>query len=226
MANEKDLAVLSLYVYEADSRNKPDIPTGWSILTDAVGTSGFAYAVFQGSAHEIVISYRGSDDGVDWLTNLGLTSTQELQAAQIAVQYINQGANVSFTGHSLGGGLAATMAVWFNRPATVFDPAPTQNAATDPVLVNQGMQAIVGDRRVDAKGATITLTEGQTEVAFALVQKGAVIERALAMECNACLRQSPYIPESIADYPCFTGTIGLFDNEPQAANAADWRVAA
>jgi hypothetical protein len=48
MTNEQDLAVLSLHLYEANIRNKPDIPTGRSKLTESTGTSGFAYAVFAG----------------------------------------------------------------------------------------------------------------------------------------------------------------------------------
>lgn len=126
MANETDSALMSLYAYAASNDNSPVFSSDWTVLEDrTTGTFGFAYAVFQGPGGEIVISYRGSDDGEDWLTNAGVTIEQEIQAAKVAARYINQGGNVSFTGHSLGGGLASTMAVWFNRPATVFDPAPT-----------------------------------------------------------------------------------------------------
>ena len=37
-------------------------------------------------------------------------------------------------------------------------------------LGGKGIKVILGDRSVDADGATITLTEGQTEVRFALIQ--------------------------------------------------------
>ncbi len=33
-------------------------------------------------------------------------------------------ANITFTGHSLGGGLASLMGIFFNKPAVIFDPAP------------------------------------------------------------------------------------------------------
>ena len=105
MANEKELSVLSLYVYEADPRNTPLLPTGWFEITPrTAGTSGFAYAVFQGPGGEVVISYRGTDNfwSGDMLTNIGATAAQEKQAAAIAAHYINQGLNVTFTGHSLG----------------------------------------------------------------------------------------------------------------------------
>ena len=43
------------------------------------------------------------------------------------------GSNITFTGHSLGGGLASVMAVWYNRPAVVFDEAPFELTAISPV---------------------------------------------------------------------------------------------
>ena len=107
MANTQESAVLSLYVYRADvpdGFNKPLLPSGWVSLAEATGTSGFAYAVFQGPGGEVVISYRGTDAfwSGDMLTNIGATAAQEKQAAAIAAYYINQGLNVTFTGHSLG----------------------------------------------------------------------------------------------------------------------------
>jgi len=41
------------------------------------------------------------------------------------------GSTISFTGHSLGGGLASVMGVWFGKSATTFAPAPFGLAATD-----------------------------------------------------------------------------------------------
>ncbi len=45
------------------------------------------------------------------------------------------GTNISFTGHSLGGGIASLMAVFFNKQATVFDEAPFQLTAINPLTV-------------------------------------------------------------------------------------------
>jgi Protein of unknown function (DUF2974) len=141
MITKETYALLALEVYAAGREdNKPIIPTQWvKILPQPLGTFGFAYAVYQNTAtNEIVISYRGTDnDFGDWATNLGVTFTQEAQAAEVYARVLRdygvdaQGSNISFTGHSLGGGLAASMAVWFNRPATVFDPAPSESLSKD-----------------------------------------------------------------------------------------------
>jgi len=144
MTTVKELAALSLYAYSANQRNEPLLAEWQPIVDRTTGPQGFAYAVFRNSStNEIVIAFRGTDDlSVDWLGNGGLLVAQERQAAKVYAQVLRdfgsdaQGSNISFTGHSLGGGLAATMGVWFNRPATVFDPAPTQSVATDFSIVN------------------------------------------------------------------------------------------
>ncbi|WP_371256958.1 hypothetical protein [Ottowia sp. oral taxon 894] len=63
---------------------------------------------------------------------------------------------ISFTGHSLGGGLASNMAVWFNRPATTFAEAPFEAAVNNP--------------------ATITLTAATLTAHAAIVQSMAVLK--------------------------------------------------
>lgn len=89
---------------------------------------------------EIVISYAGtdfSDFTGDWLeANIplafGLSSDQLRQAAlyYLQVKDANPGATISFTGHSLGGGLAALMGVFFDEKAVTFDQAPFANSAS------------------------------------------------------------------------------------------------
>lgn len=87
----------------------------------------------------MVIAFRGTDGNyiTDILTNIGVVISQEKQAAAVYAQALaTYCSNITFTGHSMGGGIAATMAVWFNRPAVVFDPAPTQDVATNLSVVN------------------------------------------------------------------------------------------
>lgn len=105
------------------------------------------------STGEIVISYKGTDfllelTGRAWNT-LGdlatdvaagmagyLSLPQFVQAAAYyqdvktwAAQNGYDASKISFTGHSLGAGIASVMSVWFNRPATVFADAPFEAVA-------------------------------------------------------------------------------------------------
>ncbi|MGE0471612.1 MAG: calcium-binding protein [Nitrospira sp.] len=87
---------------------------------------------------EIVISFAGtnpSDLSGDMVANVGLAtgvgSDQLRQAAEyyLQVQAANPEATITFTGHSLGGGLAALMGVFFGKHAVTFDQAPFANSA-------------------------------------------------------------------------------------------------
>lgn len=146
MITKEIATVLALRVYDQQpiiSENLPLEPQGWVKLTNPLpATDGFAYGVFRNATtNEVVISYRGTDGlkgmmGADGANNIGLTlgqaTSQAVQAAKVYAKVLElygsdaSGSNISFTGHSLGGGLAGVMAVWFARPAFVFDPAPFQ----------------------------------------------------------------------------------------------------
>jgi hypothetical protein len=154
MITKQTYALLSLHVYAADPverKNKPLLPANWTeILPQPTGTDGFAYAVYKNSTtNEVVIAFRGTDnDFSDWTTNLGLSISQEKQAAAVYARVLrdygtdaqgNSLNNITFTGHSLGGGLAGTMAVWFNRPAVVFDPAPSEAGEKNAASVSEAI---------------------------------------------------------------------------------------
>lgn len=134
--------------------NRAPTPPGWTELTayDVSGSgasaswtsgTGFSARVYKNTVTgEIVISYAGTEADAtvsgmvaDFMDGnvplaLGKWSKQALEAAQLyqRVKAI-EGGNITFTGHSLGGGLASLMAVWFDRPAYVFAPAPFQKSA-------------------------------------------------------------------------------------------------
>lgn len=129
---------------------------------------------------EIVIAYKGTDfllddriyntiadlvtdAGMALARKLGPYHIQQMLAAQYFLAVINWAAEngkdpqkISFTGHSLGGGLASNMAVWFNRPATTFAEAPFEAAVNNP--------------------ATITLTAATLPAHAAIVQSMAVLK--------------------------------------------------
>lgn len=134
------------------SENLAPIPPGWSELTQyavsgsgsnaTIEGSGFSAKVYKNEATgEIVISYAGTEAKISLGAALDFTSAnfplaagdQSQQALEAALLYQRiktaEGSNITFTGHSLGGGLASVIAVWFDRPAKVFAPTPSERAA-------------------------------------------------------------------------------------------------
>ncbi len=154
-----DYAALSAYVYgNVRGRNNANpLPSEWTEIAyyPGGGIDGFTAGAYRNDVSgEIVIAYKGTDTGLDNMANIagtlddlatdlalgaGLGSTQLFHAAQFyeEVKALNHGeANgITFTGHSLGGGLASVMSVWFNRPAKTFDEAPFEASALNPVLI-------------------------------------------------------------------------------------------
>ena len=116
--------------------NRFPTPNGWVKSNHQTKDSGFEAVSFT-KGNDIVISYAGTYPGqlTDLVANawlaLGSGSSQLLHAAEyyLQVKAVNQNANITFTGHSLGGGLAALMGVLFNETAFTFDQAPFQNTA-------------------------------------------------------------------------------------------------
>jgi Lipase (class 3) len=158
MTMQSDMALMAAGSYwdvrksGAGFDNRAPIPAGYKVLTvydrsdsGPNAVTGFSARVYQNIATgEIVISYAGtefdtSSDGLvaDFVSGniplaLGKYGAQALAAAKLYQQVKADpllSDNISFTGHSLGGGLASLMAVWFDRPATVFAPAPFQASA-------------------------------------------------------------------------------------------------
>ena len=151
MATPQVYAQLSLYVYNISqsgiSQNRPNLPSPEWIEREyrPDDVAGFSYGVFQNTTtEEVVVSFTGTNEKkvADFLlanlpAGVGLSSLQVNGAARIAASTINTygASNVTFTGHSLGGGLASIMGVWFDRPSTLFDPAPFELTARNPLAV-------------------------------------------------------------------------------------------
>ncbi len=128
------------YVSNRPDENKFPAPNGWTPTQYDIKASGFeAISFVKGS--NIVISFAGTDfslPGNDFIfANIPLavggisTQLQLLQAAEyyMQVKVDNPNANITLTGHSLGGGLASLIAVFFNETAVTFDQAPFRNSA-------------------------------------------------------------------------------------------------
>jgi hypothetical protein len=99
--------------------------------------TGFEAVVFKGGANEFVIALTGTDEWRDWITNasaaLGWIPNPLQQAVALYAQVVkdNPDAQITFTGHSLGGGLASLLGVLFDRPAVTFDQAPFKASASE-----------------------------------------------------------------------------------------------
>ena len=135
------LAGASYYDTRAEVNRFP-LPENWSVISRVPqdGSTGFEVSAYKNSlANEIVISYAGTYDkdilgdvAADIALGAGLRSDQLFQAAEyyMQVKTDNPTANITLTGHSLGGGLASLIAVFFNETAVTFDQAPFRNSAS------------------------------------------------------------------------------------------------
>ncbi len=159
--------------------NKFPVPAGWNISKVHALPSGFEAATFKNGS-ELVISFAGTYPGVlpgttngsslgmpvDFFADLGLGlgtgSDQLLQAVEYYLdrKRENPGATITFTGHSLGGGLAALVGVFFGLPAVTFDQAPFANSAQDSSFISNPLNLLVSD--VATKLKTDLLADGYT----------------------------------------------------------------
>jgi hypothetical protein len=146
-ANDTDLltrakqdALLSADVY----KDAPNPPPGFHVASEAEltdlnltsemlerpGASSFrarVYVTGSGDAARYVVAFRGSQTGEDWRNNLeqgvGLDAPSYAKALRIGREIARSGAEVTFTGHSLGGGLASAASIASGREADTFNAA-------------------------------------------------------------------------------------------------------
>jgi len=137
--------------------NTIPVPDGWTLIEPGRQNpaSGFLGRAYKNAAGEIVIAYGGTtfeggtvDKLRDWLYGnvpAGAGFALPRQVVDAAMFYLDIAAAnptapaITFTGHSLGGGLASLMSVFFNRHADTFDSAPFKKAA-DSLIVVRGLK--------------------------------------------------------------------------------------
>ena len=152
---DRELAQLLASTYSlAAQRRDPDVavqplPQGWhaldgvalaasgispSDLTDA--KSGFDAALYRNEQGLVVLAFNGTDQGRDWRSNLrqglGLTDVQYDQSVALACKAHQVfGTDLVLSGHSLGGGLAATASMVHDIPAVTFNAAGVHDATLE-----------------------------------------------------------------------------------------------
>ena len=123
-------------------------------LEDA--NTGFRAMLYQSKdTQEIVVVYRGvrrsniiRDSQTCLSQGLGFGAAAYRQAIELAIPVVEAyGDKVIFTGHSMGGGLAAAASIVANRPAVTFNsagvhPATLEEFGLDDVTIGERLKAI------------------------------------------------------------------------------------
>jgi len=134
LERDYEMAVLSQCVYHSGPCNSV-----WQVVnptsigmtqTEFEEGEGFFARLYQHpSSNEYVLAFRGSLEFTDWVEDLsqmnGRATPQYLRAEKLSKSlslYIPM-LNISYTGHSLGGGLATVAALANSRQATIFNSA-------------------------------------------------------------------------------------------------------
>jgi Ca2+-binding RTX toxin-like protein len=170
MASLDIYAALSAGAYN-DARsftNRNPLPTNWSQIAfgDGLG-AGLTIGAFSDGA-EIVIAIKGTDPSLaDIIADAGLGTglgSQQVALAALFYARVKQffpGMPITFTGHSLGAGVASILSVWFNERATVFADAPFKLSAINGNLIESTAQLLADNGHTalaQALGSLVTVT--------------------------------------------------------------------
>ena len=165
-AHDRDLAQLLASTYSlAAQRLSPEqdllpLPDGWQPVTAGAllragispadlsdAKSGFDAAIYRHASGTVAVACNGTDQLRDWRSNLrqglGLTDVQYDMAVALASKAQQAwGQDLVLTGHSLGGGLAATAGMVHQIPTVTFNAAGVHDATLErfernPAVVRQ-----------------------------------------------------------------------------------------
>lgn len=139
--SQQEYALLALDSYNGEGASTPHIAqSGWTRIVlnppyDELNPE-FAATAYTND-DQVVIAYRGTNGTIELLNEAmfnsvtGVPSTQILDAYNFykAVEALHSDKTISFTGHSLGGSLAAIMSAHTGLDAQVFAPVPYEDAA-------------------------------------------------------------------------------------------------
>ncbi|MEQ1814342.1 MAG: Mbeg1-like protein, partial [Candidatus Nitrotoga sp.] len=198
MASTLEYMQFATGVYAATLENTIAPPPGWTLNAwQPDMASGFSAGYYlNNQTNEIVISYTGTNEKIvdpvfGWTAAGGVPAQQIFDAVAyyFAVKAAHPNANITFTGHSLGGGLASLMAVFFDKSATVFDEAPFGLAAISPFVLPVVAAQMFAYNYEDAAFSTYLLFAGTLVISRAnnVTQhfvEGEVLQIARALSAN------------------------------------------
>ena len=191
-----DYALLSQAVYDLGT-DKYKAPNGW----EAVGLpglvcllnpkkaafidveSGFKVSTFV-KGKKLVVVFQGTNpnEAVDWTTDFftlkGVKTAQYQEALLYAGKIIEQAGNnydIVMAGHSLGGGLATYAALYYDKPAIVFNAAPIGSEMLNDIQDLKIRKSRV--KNIDMKGDVVSGFGGQSGPIYTLEVPAAVSEQ-------------------------------------------------
>ena len=146
-----------------------------ALTTRASGYRARAYISGTGETAQVVIAFRGTAGLSDWATNArqatGLANDHYRQALALGRQVARSGAdNVTFTGHSLGGGLASAAGLASGRSATTFNAAGLSDATIRQADTIRSCRPALDIRAYHVRGEVLSaLQDGGDRFAGALL---------------------------------------------------------
>lgn len=211
-----DYALLSQAIYDLGT-DKYKAPNSW----EAVGLPGLVCllnpkrAAFQDlvngfkastfvNGKKLAVVFQGTNPNelVDWTTDFftlkGVKTGQYQEALDYASRIIAQAGtdyDIVMTGHSLGGGLATYAALYYDKPAIVFNAAPIgSEMLSDIQNVNERKLRV---KNIDMKGDVVSGFGGQSGPIYVL-EIPANIRAGLVAEWKAVKEGLPFIRDFVA----------------------------
>lgn len=204
-----DYALLSQAIYDL-GRDKYKSPDGWEPLLNAkkaafVGLeSGFKASTYiNGKRLAVVFQGTDPDQAVDWTTDFftlkGVKTAQYQEAlfyvGKIVEQQSASNYDIVMTGHSLGGGLATYAALYYDKPAIVFNAAPIGSELLNDIQnLNERKSRV---KNIDMKGDVVSGFGGQSGPIYVL-EIPASVRAQLGAEWSAVKEGLPFIRNFVA----------------------------
>ncbi len=146
-------------------------------------SAGFYAIAYQMADGSKVIAYRGTDQNISWpWSDIGSdlwngygvgAGSAESKQAELAFKFYQTvagagvdltTANISLTGHSLGGGLAGLVGAVYRRPASLFDNMAFEASAIDTITLARDAYdkaILIKEDRVAAEAILANVYKGQ-----------------------------------------------------------------